>query len=207
MTTFPHIESYTDLGGFLRHTREEHGIDVAQAAHHLFIRAKYLQAMEDGRMAELPGAAYAKGYLASYAEYLGLDRDQVLASYQRLGENRRHAFYLPETRRHGNLPSHWLLILSCLLLAGLYGGWYAYRGDPPKPVVINEPPVHLSYLFRLNPKGFGIVQHPCVTQRAGHPICYYPPPGNVPLLAPRQTFSTELVLVFPQSHSDGATNE
>ena len=37
------------------------------------IRGKYLQALEDERFEVLPGETYVKGFLRTYAEYLGLD--------------------------------------------------------------------------------------------------------------------------------------
>ncbi len=191
--TLPHIESYADLGNYLRHTRQELGVDVAQAAHHLYIRVKYLHALEEGRLADLPGAAYAKGYLTSYAEYLGLDRQAILDLYQQLGESRRLAFYQPETRQQANLPSHWLLIFSFLLLTALYGGWYASRGDRTPPPMVNPPPPRLSYLYKPNTNAFHFARHPCIRGGSGMPVCYYSDTLRLPALTAGREFSTELV--------------
>ena len=49
------------------------GIDFAQAELATKIRGKYLRALEDEQFAVLPAQTYVKGFLRTYAEYLGLD--------------------------------------------------------------------------------------------------------------------------------------
>src|SRR5256885_16759685 len=49
------------------------GIDFAQAEAAIKIRGKYLRALEDDQFELLPAQTYVKGFLRTYAEYLGLD--------------------------------------------------------------------------------------------------------------------------------------
>jgi len=42
------------------------------------IRAKYLKALEDEGFDVLPAAAYAKGFLRTYADFLGLDAQRFV---------------------------------------------------------------------------------------------------------------------------------
>ena len=49
------------------------GIDFAQAEAAIKIRGKYLRALEDDQFELLPAETYVKGFLRTYAEYLGLD--------------------------------------------------------------------------------------------------------------------------------------
>lgn len=46
------------------------------------MRAKYLIALEDERFDDLPGRAYARAFLRTYAAALGLDDDRIVASFE-----------------------------------------------------------------------------------------------------------------------------
>jgi cytoskeletal protein RodZ len=62
-----------EIGNSLREARSRRGIDFAQAEQGTKIRGKYLRALEDERFELLPAQTYVKGFLRTYAEYLGLD--------------------------------------------------------------------------------------------------------------------------------------
>ena len=49
------------------------GIEFAQAEQATKIRGKYLRALEEERFELLPSETYVKGFLRTYADYLGLD--------------------------------------------------------------------------------------------------------------------------------------
>lgn len=49
--------------------------DISNKTH---IRTVYLQAIEEGRLDELPGYVYTSGFIRSYAQYLGLDCQEIL---------------------------------------------------------------------------------------------------------------------------------
>ena len=63
--------------------REHKGVDLYRAERDTKIRARYLQALEQGEYAELPGAVYTKGFLRNYALYLGLDPEDVIRQWKR----------------------------------------------------------------------------------------------------------------------------
>ena len=48
-------------------------IDLNQAEQATKIRVRYLRALEDERFEQLPSQTYVKGFLRTYADYLGLD--------------------------------------------------------------------------------------------------------------------------------------
>src|SRR4026208_1475512 len=62
-----------EIGNSLREARLRQGFDLARVEDDTKIRAKYLQALEDERFEVLPSETYVKGFLRTYAEYLGLD--------------------------------------------------------------------------------------------------------------------------------------
>ena len=62
-----------EIGNSLREARLRQGLDLARVEDDTKIRARYLQALEDERFDVLPAETYVKGFLRTYAEYLGLD--------------------------------------------------------------------------------------------------------------------------------------
>jgi cytoskeleton protein RodZ len=70
-----------EIGTSLREARLRRHIDFADAEHGTKIRGKYLRALEDERFELLPSHTYVKGFLRSYAEYLGLDGQLYVDEY------------------------------------------------------------------------------------------------------------------------------
>jgi cytoskeleton protein RodZ len=62
-----------EIGNSLREARLRQGLDLARVEDDTKIRARYLQALEDERFDVLPAETYVKGFMRTYAEYLGLD--------------------------------------------------------------------------------------------------------------------------------------
>jgi len=70
-----------EIGNSLREARLRRHIEFSDAEHGTKIRGKYLRALEDERFELLPSHTYIKGFLRSYAEYLGLDGQLYVDEY------------------------------------------------------------------------------------------------------------------------------
>ena len=70
-----------EIGNSLREARLRRHIEFADAEHGTKIRGKYLRALEDERFELLPSHTYIKGFLRTYAEYLGLDGQLYVDEY------------------------------------------------------------------------------------------------------------------------------
>jgi len=70
------------LGETLRQARLDKGVSLADAARETRIRKGYLEALEGEDPAALPAAVYTRGFLRTYAEYLGLNAQAMLDLYQ-----------------------------------------------------------------------------------------------------------------------------
>ncbi|WAH35344.1 helix-turn-helix domain-containing protein [Alicyclobacillus dauci] len=70
-----------ELGRILRTTRESQGFDLDQIEEKTKIRKRYLLALEEGDWTVLPGRVYARGFVRSYADVLGLDGLDLLQKY------------------------------------------------------------------------------------------------------------------------------
>ena len=70
-----------EIGNSLREARLRRQIEFAEAETGTKIRGKYLRALEDERFELLPSHTYVKGFLRSYADYLGLDGQLYVDEY------------------------------------------------------------------------------------------------------------------------------
>jgi cytoskeletal protein RodZ len=76
------VSSYT-LGEKLKKMREELCISKAEISKATKIRNVYLEKIEQGKFDELPADVYVRGFLKSYAGYIGLDPAEVVRQYER----------------------------------------------------------------------------------------------------------------------------
>jgi cytoskeleton protein RodZ len=72
----------SQVGKALRNARTERGIELDEVERVTKIRAKFLQAMEEERWEDLPAPVYARSFLATYAEFLGLDQGALVGEYK-----------------------------------------------------------------------------------------------------------------------------
>ncbi len=72
------------LGEILRRAREARALSLAEAEVQTRIRAKFLEALEQGDLSVLPSLAHARGFLRNYAHYLHLDADALIADFNAL---------------------------------------------------------------------------------------------------------------------------
>jgi len=70
------------LGETLRQARLDKGVSLADAARDTRIRRAYLEALESEDGAALPAAVYTRGFLRTYAEYLGLNPQAMVDLFQ-----------------------------------------------------------------------------------------------------------------------------
>jgi hypothetical protein len=70
-----------EIGSSLRQARQHRGLEIADVERETHIRAKYLGALEEERFDVLPGQAYVRGFLRTYAEFLGLNGGLYVDEY------------------------------------------------------------------------------------------------------------------------------
>jgi hypothetical protein len=149
-----------EIGNSLREARLRQTLDFPEIEQATKIRAKYLRALEDEQFDLLPAQTYVKGFLRSYAEYLGLDGQLYVDEYNSrfvVGEEESPA----RPRRVAPAPSRGVQVQSRVVLLTLLGivavtalvivAWT--RGEPqkkepvglgsnaPKKPVVSKPPV------------------------------------------------------------------
>jgi len=70
-----------EIGHSLREARTRRGMSAADVQKGIRIRERYLSALEEEHWEQLPGDAYTKGFLRTYAEFLGLDGELYIDEY------------------------------------------------------------------------------------------------------------------------------
>jgi hypothetical protein len=136
-----------EIGNSLREARLRQGLDFPELEQGTKIRGKYLRALEDEQFDVLPAQTYVKGFLRSYAEYLGLDGQLYVDEYNSrfvAGEEE------PQSRpRRSAPPSRGVQVQSRVVLLTLLGiaavtalvivAWT--HGEPPSstPVGLGTP--------------------------------------------------------------------
>jgi hypothetical protein len=72
-----------EIGSTLREARMRERIDITEVEAQTKIRAKYLRAIENEEWDLLPGIIYAKSFLRTYGDYLGLDSRMLVDEFRR----------------------------------------------------------------------------------------------------------------------------
>lgn len=69
------------LGERFRAAREQRGLTLSDVAEHLRIRSVYLAAIEEENWKAIGAPVYIRGFLRTYARYLGLDAEEAVAAF------------------------------------------------------------------------------------------------------------------------------
>lgn len=125
----------SEVGAELRSARIALERELSDVAGELRIRQIYLQAIEEGRLSDLPGPAYTTGFLRAYGDYLGLNGKDMVSRFKAAGgpSSGQPNLHLPSPVQEGRLPTGSVLLLAALIAVGAYGGWYymASTGEDP----------------------------------------------------------------------------
>jgi cytoskeleton protein RodZ len=116
-----------EIGNSLREARERQGLGYPEIELATKIRAKYIRALEEEDFTSIPGDAYIRGFLRTYAEYLGLDGDVYVDEYASrfITSWRDELPPRPERRRIRTRDRHLerrvvlLVLVGIVLVAGL----------------------------------------------------------------------------------------
>ncbi len=144
----------TGVGTDLRMARERLGWTLPAIAGHLRIRLPYLEAIEDGRLCDLPGNAYAVGFLRTYAGAVGLDPDEISRRYrsETADVNLKTELSFPAPVPERGVPAGAVVLLGVVLVVAAYAGWYRFSGDQrPQAETIQAVPERLVPLDGTTP--------------------------------------------------------
>jgi cytoskeleton protein RodZ len=72
------------LGEKLRSMREARGISISEVSAQTRIASRYLEAIEQNDYRTLPGGVFNKGFVKSYAKFVGVDEQEALIDYGKI---------------------------------------------------------------------------------------------------------------------------
>ena len=76
----------TGFGEYLRREREMRGVTLEEISAATRISIRFLEAIENEELSKLPGGIFTRSFVRTYARYLGLDEERVLADCQLAGK-------------------------------------------------------------------------------------------------------------------------
>lgn len=124
-TQLPEAMDVADVGPYLKSLREHYRLSVNDVAHRLHIRPKYIESMEASDFDSMPSKVYARGYVASYAEFLGINPNQVVEKCFGPKPVKKDDFFVPTPAlRTPRPPMKIWLIAAATFFAGV--GLYDY---------------------------------------------------------------------------------
>ncbi len=185
------------VGAELRAARLRLGLALPDVVAKLRIRLRFLQAIEEGRVADLPGQVYAVGFVRGYAALLGLDAADAARRFRAEAHegDRKTELAFPVPMPDRGVPAGAVALLGVLLMAGAYAGWYRISGDRPVSAeVVPAVPDRLAALAdqdappsSLSPQVASIMPNPSTSALAAPtsaaPLPAAPPPTAPPSVA------------------------
>lgn len=138
------------LGEKLRQAREERGISISEVAEQTRISSLYLESIEADNYKPLPGGIFNKGFVKSYAKFIGLDEHEALHDYAKIvaetegRENDPLRKYQPEVLTDERItPSMtptviFAAIILALGTAGILFLLNFLQGRPEDPITANR---------------------------------------------------------------------
>jgi len=134
------------LGEEFRSAREARGLTLSDVAEQIHIRSVYLNAIENEDWKSIGAPVYVRGFIRTYARFLGLDAEDAVASFNRLAPPERAPASLATTtivdERERAPVSVWALLggLVAVVVVGfvVYEAWllYGHGGGNNAPVAV-----------------------------------------------------------------------
>lgn len=144
------LEAQPTLGDELRAWRDKRGLSIKQAAEKTNLQEKYIRAFEQNNYEELPELLYARNFLKSYVQALGLKESKFLKTFEtewNLMHKTKGA--ATNTKPSRGLTASQLLVgprIVTIILAGLVGlaiivylGWQINALLKPPELSISYP--------------------------------------------------------------------
>lgn len=117
------------LGEKLRQAREGRGISISEVSEQTRISSQYLECIENDDYKPLPGGIFNKGFVKSYARFVGLDEQEAMSDYGKLvaanaAAEEADQRYRPEVLTDYNTSGSMVptIIFAGIILALMTGG-------------------------------------------------------------------------------------
>ncbi len=132
------MEEKDSFGRYLKKERELKNISLREVAKNTKVKEQILKAIEEDQYPILPSPTYVKGFLLSYAKYVGLDPNDVLFRYE--NSLREKSVTRPESPSEKKIVRNmkYLWMIGGAMVAGLFASYFLFV-HPSKPPVESAP--------------------------------------------------------------------
>ncbi|MEQ1704662.1 MAG: helix-turn-helix domain-containing protein [Rickettsiales bacterium] len=177
---------YKEIGQVLQNAREDLRLTLPEASSALHIRAHYLQALESGKLDDLPGSAYTKGYLQSYAIFLYLDKDEILRRFEIVNNDfPEKDLFFPKVFGKNKNPSNSVVLAGVLLVFIIYFLWFFALRPGVAPSYVTPVPSRIASSYLQTSLSISLFNHTCAKNQPGvYPPCYWANVGKAGVNAP-----------------------
>src|SRR5208337_3413293 len=131
------------FGENLRREREMRGVSLEEISVSTKISLRFLEAIEREDFSKLPGGIFSRSFIRTYARYLGLDEERVVAEFQ-LAARPQMDFDLHRMTTgkssSGRPAARTPLIATLVAVVLLVGGYVLFRYSPRAAEAPTPPP-------------------------------------------------------------------
>ncbi|HTV74473.1 MAG TPA: RodZ domain-containing protein [Candidatus Acidoferrales bacterium] len=134
------------LGEELRAARESRHLSLSDVSDQIHIRSLYLQAIEEENWASIAAPVYVRGFVRTYARFLGLNPEEAVARYngtapaEAKAEAPKQPVYISDRRG----PSLWLLgagAIAVLLVVFVGYNYYQLQKSTQAAIIAEGTPI------------------------------------------------------------------
>jgi len=121
------------LGDEFRSAREARGLTLSDVAEQIHIRSVYLSAIENEDWPSIGAPVYVRGFIRTYARFLGLDGEAAVAAFNQAAPPERPSPVVAAERGRGG-PSLWAILgvaIAVVLVAFVAYEWWSYTQSTP----------------------------------------------------------------------------
>lgn len=132
-------------GAILKAARERKGLSQQDVANRLNLRLTLIRDIEEDRFDLKTASTFTKGYLKTYAHFVGVDEHAVLEAYDRLGIKEQQYSttmysFSGRTKREASETRvrviSWVLCIGLIVAGGVW--WWRQPAEESVPTSINE---------------------------------------------------------------------
>jgi cytoskeletal protein RodZ len=160
-----------EIGNSLREARLRQGLEIPRIESDTKIRGKYLRALEEEQFELLPGDTYVKGFLRTYADYLGLDGqlylDEFNSRFAAVEEVPFAQSTSPKRRQRRRVESNLVVValaaivaVTVLVVVGLAGLGSDPDSDTPPPAATTTAPTTTAAAPGTTTEGAATTEEP-----------------------------------------------
>jgi cytoskeleton protein RodZ len=171
------------IGDELRDGRLALGHSVEEMAARLRIRRPYLEALEEGRLADLPGLAYAVGFVRTYSAALGLDPEEMVRRFRDVSGTgaAKPKLVFPEPVPERGMPTGALVGIGAVVAVCGYVAWFNLAGTGSRTVDVVPPvPPRLEAAAEQGRAQLPGREAAPRAESGALPLAALPPPGGLP---------------------------